>query len=80
MGIHYQGKTEYTANYFRVSLGALSEGTRPNWDIFIQGLSDVVTASTSGAMAELKIAFHDRDLKTATRRTIRPGRASAQPS
>ena len=64
LGVRYQRKTEFNANYFRLPAGVFSEGIHPDWDIFIQGPNNVVAATVGESAGELKIAFHDRDLTT----------------
>jgi hypothetical protein len=64
LGVNYDRKTEFKANYFRVPKGLLSEALPPDWDILILGPNNVVRASGEESLGELKIAFHDRGLTT----------------
>ena len=64
LGVHYRGKTEFKGNYFRLPAGPLSEGTRADWDIYVNGPNNLVTSAGATEHGELRLAFHDRDLTT----------------
>lgn len=64
LGVHYQHKTEFKANYFRVPPGWLGPALPAEYDILILGPNNVVRAASGESHGELKIAFHDRDLTT----------------
>jgi Hypothetical glycosyl hydrolase 6 len=64
LGITYGGKTEFKGNYFRLPAGPLSEGIRPEWDVFVSGPNNVVMPKGATTHGELRLAFHDRDLRT----------------
>ncbi len=64
LGVRYSGKTEFSGNYFSVPEGELSKDILPHWDVFIEGPNNVVTATTARPLGALKVAFHDRDIRT----------------
>jgi hypothetical protein len=64
LGVRYSGKTEFAGNYINFPPGSFNRDIQADWDLFITGPNNVVSAERAKPFASLKLAFHDRGLRT----------------
>jgi hypothetical protein len=60
LGARYVGKTEFKANYVTFPSSFVSPDIAPDYDLFVDGTSNVVASRGAQEIGNLKIAFHDR--------------------